>query len=187
MYESSPSSVSVKGLTTNSQASQFADLDVLSSSPTVSAAGGIWGAGTGGDRAPYRIKLFPYCEGNPGSMFRMRLYGWDHIGVDPFAFVWLPYLIAEFTCIACTRGGPPAAVAGQQAFRLIAETERFCDTMTLTAGTLGVSQVDGVVCSTGPGTNLIAWAIVDLAGCRKFQFDFEQTDPVTMNVLWSKA
>ena len=187
MIDLSMSTVPVKGWTTNCQDLTFPDLDMLSTPPTTSPANGVWQGGQGGVTAPYRIKVFPYAEGTPGSRFRMRICGLDNIGVDPYAQVWWPYLLAEFTCTVCNRGGPPAAVPGRETGRLIRESERMCDTIELTGGSLGVSQVAGVVNSTGPGTNLIAWAMVDLAGCRKFQFSFEQIDTVTMNVLFARA
>ena len=110
------STIAVKGLTTNSQTATFPDLDMLSTPPTISQDNGVWDAGSGGITAPYRIKMFPYGEGAPGAQFRMRVFGWDHIGVDVNTLVWWPYLLAEYTCTLCTRGGPPAPVPGQPAY-----------------------------------------------------------------------
>lgn len=158
--------------------------------PVKPSGDGVWSAGdSGGIHAPQRLFLLPYCEGLAGSNFSVRIYGWN--GVEnpdggPNRNVWIPYLLAELACVACNRFGPPLAGPIPQVYagRFIQPDEAACDTITLTQGGLGLT---GEIVSTGPGTDLIAFAIVELRGCKLFQFDFQQTDPVPMNCLWRRA
>jgi hypothetical protein len=140
---------------------------------------GVFNAGAGGNFTQTRIRMLPYCNGPPGSQFSFRLYGWRDVVYpegNPNALVWVPEFDAEFACTSCAAPGPT-----DPNVRMILPTENFCDTITLTQGNLGPT---GFINSTGPGTNLIAYAVAELGGCRKFQFDFQQTDPVGMNLLF---
>ena len=150
---------------------------------------GVWSAGEGGVDAPQRLFLLPYCEGLAGSNFSMRVYGWRGVEMPnggPNQNVWIPFLLAELACVACNRFGPPlpGVLPPVGNGRFIQADEAMCDTITLTQGALGLT---GEICSTGPGTDLIAFAIVELRGVKAFSFDFQQTDPVPMNCLWARA
>lgn len=174
----------------NSQAPAFASLTLTQAAPS---ADGVYPFGKGGAFAPTRLFLMPYCEGVAGQQFSLRLYGWrplDQPSGMPQTAVWIPYFLAELACTACnqpgpTPGGPPPWDNLTGALNpLILPGETFCDTITLTQGNLGPS---GAIYSTGPGTDLIAFALVEMLGCKMFQFDFQQTDTVNMNCLWARC
>jgi hypothetical protein len=140
---------------------------------------GIFDAGEGGEVGPNLIQVQPYCYGPAGSQFSMRMYGWRPVGMgEPMLGtlmgVWVPQFLVEFACIACNQPG----ING----RTIDVAENFCDTITLTQGSVGSR---GEINSTGPGTDLIASAEVDLRGAKRFSFTFQQTDAVSMNSLWT--
>ncbi len=171
----------------DSQNTAWTSYDMTGSVPT---GDGVWPAGHGGQLAPQRLFILPYCEGQAGSNFSVRVYGWRGIEQPDGGAnrnVWIPFLLAELACVSCNRFGPantgptpPQPYAG----RFIQADEALCDTITLTQGSVGPT---GEVVSTGPGSDLIAFAIVELRGARFFQFDFQQTDPVPMNALWARA
>ncbi len=157
---------------------------------TTGLADGVYSAGHDALMAPPRLFLLPYCDGAPSSSFSVRVYGWrglTHPEGNPQQGVWIPVLIAELACTACTVGGPAAPTEPQVPVRYLSPTELLCDTISLTQGTLGVN---GLIQSTGPGTNLVAFAEIDLIGSRFFSFDFQLADtgnPVGMNCLFAKA
>ncbi len=138
---------------------------------------GVLNAGLAGQESPNRVFVMPYAAGGPTRSFSMRLWAWDHVGTDPRFLVWIPSLLAEFSCTLGAQNGIPNG--------LISDSEYFCDTLALTAGSLGFA---GDLVS--PGNGLIAYALVELKGCRKFQFDFQAPDSngdIAMNVLWAHA
>lgn len=169
-------------LAVSSQAGAWASLDAVLARPS-----GTFNAGHDGMFAPESIKLIPICEGGQaGSQFSVRLYAWDALRSEPTAqqppATWIPTLLAEFLCTVCNRSGPYPV--GSPTTGAVLTTENFCDTIALTQGTVGQN---GLINSTGPGTDLIAYVKIDLAGCRLYQFDFVQTDTVGMNCLWSRC
>ncbi len=176
-----------KALAANSSAGVFASLDLVVIGPTLGDTTGVYTAGSdAGAASPNRVRILPFCEGTAGASFSLRMYAWLSMH-NPTNYsdraIWVPMLLAEFACISCNRGGPPQAYPGPSR-SLIKETEYFCDTITLVQGNLGKN---GYITSTGPGTDLIASVMLDLQGCRRFQFDFQQTDPVNMNALYGRA
>lgn len=153
---------------------------------------GVFQAGQAGYFINNRLRIIPYCFGAPGSQFSFRVFGWESLSQpegQAQTLVWIPYLLAEFACVACNQPGP-----SDNQMRLIQPGENFCDTITLTQGSLGK---DGVINSTGAAasaaagvqtpTDLIAYVLLDLCGCRMFQVDFQQTDAVSMNALLAFA
>jgi len=181
-YRAEPLNLALAG--GNSQNTAFVPLapSNLSPDPNRSKDGFVIFSGTEGQVSPGRLILIPYAEGQ-GAMFSMRLYAWRRLGTDSRLWVWVPMLLAEFACITSNQAGPTDAQPGSST-RLIKDTEFLCDTISLTQGSLGNC---GLVTSTGPGTNLIAFAIVDGCGATLISFDFQQTDPVGMNCLWARA
>lgn len=176
-----------KALASNSSAATFATFELVAADPTLGDSTGTYLAGGEfGSTAPNRVRILPFCEGNAGAAFSVRVFAWLRMNNQTNysdRMIWLPVLLAEFACVSCNRSGPPVAYPGPSR-SLIKETEYFCDTITLVQGTLGK---DGYITSTGPGTDLIASVMLDLQGCRRFQFDFAQTDPVNMNALYGRA
>lgn len=165
----------------NSTATAFANFMTTSIDPS---GDGVYPIGQAGDVAADRLFLMPYAEGGSGSNFSVRVYGWTTIkGQTPSdQKTWIPFLLAELACISCNVNGVMPATAGDPSQLL--DSEYMCDTISLTQGSIGPQ---GLINSTGPGTNLVAFAKIDLAGCRVLQFDFQQTDPVGMNCLWAKG
>lgn len=167
----------------NSQAAAWASLDMLGAPVPTVLSDGVWSAGHQGAVAPQRLFVLPYCRGAAGSRFSVRIYGWRSVdnnaaanlaGIN--AMVAIPFLLAELACVACSRQGP------QGGDRIVQSSEVMCDTITLARGALGTN---GEIVS--PGMNLIAFANVELRGARYFSFDFKQTDPVPMNLLFARA
>ncbi len=122
-----------------------------------------------------------------GNQFSVRLYGWRAAENPPGLGrpVWIPYLICELACTTCNRQGPPnTAPPGNPSNYMLGPDESLCDTISLTQGSLGLT---GLINSTGPGTDLIAYAIVELTAPRYFQFDFGAIDSIPMNCLFAKG
>ena len=169
----------------NSVATAFQSFDVLPLNPASAGYNGVFSAGHDGTVTANRVKIVPYAEGPAGSNFSLRLYGWDVLeSPDPGGrLVWVPQMLAEFACTTCNRSGPVNTSPVVSNYFLL-DSERLCDTMTLTQGGLGWM---GEVVSTGPGTDLIAFAVVDIRGCRFYSYDFAQIDNVGMNALTGTA
>lgn len=171
----------------NAQQAQWVALGTQVTSPAA-VGDGVYNAGADSNVSPGRLFLMPYAEGGVGSQFSLRVYAWRDFFLptgDPATQVWIPHLLAEFACTTCNQGGPVTQEITSSA--LLKPSEFLCDTISLTQGSLGV---DGFVTSTGPGTNLVAFALLDLTACRRFQFDFQWADTsnnIGMNCLWARA
>lgn len=141
---------------------------------------GVFGDGNvGGQYQRSLCKVLPLGD-QQGRSFSLRLYGWTLVmhGVKVYQ-AWVPQLLCELACTTGQAKGTPDAV--------VRESDFFCDTLAVTQGSLGnfgelFSPATGVV---APTTDLIGYAIIALRGCQYIQFDFQQTDAVTMNALWS--
>src|SRR5438876_2573251 len=68
--------------------------------PPADPGGSIRPVGQGGYYAPQRLFIQPYCDGTPGSIFWMRLWGWHVHGRHSQTLVWTPVFLAEFWCRA---------------------------------------------------------------------------------------
>jgi hypothetical protein len=88
------------------------------------------------------------------------VYQWDmvfsHAGNAP---LWVPSLLASFTCTLCTQAG----VAGTD----VDNTQLFCGTIALVAGNANISNE--VLSPTG---NVIAHIIVDAKGAQYVETRF---------------
>src|SRR4051812_40726263 len=101
----------VKALTQSKREGFLDPVQVWSSPPEAANAlmqsgfnaRGVWDMGQGGETTVSRVKVMPYCEGQPGSVFWMRIYGWCAIGREennPRLACWVPTLLGEFLCVA---------------------------------------------------------------------------------------
>lgn len=138
--------------------------------------------GSSGTFTSNRLQLIPYADGPTGSTFNFRVYGWDFARqVNPNLGVWVPFLLAEFQCTT-------SAITGVAGYALSA-TEHVCDYIKLVNGTTGTNGFAGGLINSpaATGTNLVAYALVTLSGCRYVQFDFQKSSNVGMNVLWARA
>ena len=115
---------------------------------------GVFLIGDEGMMAPRGLVLIPFCGGEQGANFWVRLYGWRQFGKDPGTLLWIPMILAEFACIATFQGG----------FRdhVIAENERFVDSIGLSAGSGSI---------VAPGAGQVAYMTVPLLGSQRVQFD----------------
>ena len=153
--------------------------------PTVAEPSGdglLPALGVDGANVAARLFVAPFGTGPSGMSFSVRLVGWRLSGTSP-AIVWIgPFLLAEFLCVTGDLTGPPTNFAQAP---LLTDTEWLCDQMALTAGSVGPEY--GEVVSPGPGSSLAAFALIELRGCQRFQFDFAQVDAVGMNAFWARA
>lgn len=135
---------------------------------------GVYQAGQGGMFAPYRLWLQPFCQGPRGSVFFLNLWGWRSVTVGGQTPVWVPAYLAGFSCRAGDIPGPTGGVG-------VLESENFCDSISLVAGSLGTGEI------VATGGDRAAWLTVDLRGSTKYQFDFQQLpdNDVGMNALWA--
>ncbi len=173
-----------RALTGYSQNQSWTSFLLSTDPPTIGTPpdNGIFAAGHGGMNTAYRLMLVPFSSGGAGTQFSVRVYGWVPLGPTPILDTWMPLLLAEFLCTTAELTGP-APLPGVQSALTLLPTDYLCDTITLTQGSVGPT---GEINSTGPGTNLAAFAMLELRGAKFFQFDFQQTDPVMMNCLWSR-
>lgn len=180
-YRSEPLYVALQ---TPSQASVFASLVPMFLAPSAVYSDGVYTAGHNAQVAPGRVLVFPVCDGAAGAQFSTRVYGWRPIGnpdENPNNVVWFPYLLAELLATAAALTAPIEAIPS---LRALSGNQTLCDTLSLTQGQLGNG---GLLNSTGPGTNLTAYALIDLCGCRFYSFDFQQQDAVSMNAFHARA
>ncbi len=162
-----------RALAVNKQDQYLQSLDVLGSEPL--ADGTFVVAQDTNTLAQNRLFVLPFVEGEPSVEFFMRVYGWRQLGNDPALTVWVPDLLVEAFCVAGIRGGVDS--------RTLRSKEYLADTIILTNGSLG----SGFINSAGSG--LGAHVVLDLLGCRKFQFDFVVGEeyPGFPNALWTFA
>jgi hypothetical protein len=120
------------------------------------------------------ILLIPYATAGDNDTFSMRLIGWRRLGNLSGTLLWIPVVLVELACTASAAVG----VAG----RLVPNTQRFADTITLVTGNDDVS-VD-IVSPTG---DVIAHVMADLKGFQKVELTFDSTaaGATAMNCLYS--
>lgn len=141
-----------------------------------------------------RLLVLPFCDGAPGSRFWTRLYGWRTFqGGKQSPRLWIPMLLAQFLCVSGDLPGmqPVSGTQPQGGGQippsppnaLMAVTENFCQVLALVSGSVGQS---GEIVNAG---GFISYAMVELRGAEKFQFEFQTPDdrPVSMNALWARA
>jgi hypothetical protein len=128
--------------------------------------------GYGGRLTQNQVLLVPYGIGDDNDVFNLRVIGWRVVGNDSQTWLWVPVILAQFVCTMSTQVG----VAGRD----VLNTERFCDTITLTTGNDDVS-----VDITSPTGDVIAHASVDLKGSQKLELTFAMStgSPTSANCL----
>lgn len=120
-----------------------------------------------------RLQIMPWSDGGVSQQFSLRIWGFTiHSRSDP---AWLPMFLCE---LLCTTGAGPSGTsivtAADPTANAFPTSGTFCDAITLTQGTLGPS---GQINSTGPGSNIPAWATVEFYGAQWFFFDFQTSEP----------
>ncbi len=174
-----------RALATNSQSQAFTTFGLQTQPVAIQAtqpADTVWPAGAGGMFAPQRLKVMFFASGGAGNAFSARLYAWFHHGDNPDTLVWIPVLLAEFALVTGALPGPAALT--NFAPYVIKPDEYMCDGITLVQGSVGAT---GEIVTIGPGTGFVSLVMCELRGAKFFQFDFQQSDSVLMNALWSSA
>lgn len=153
------------------------------------AQDGIWPLPpiTTGETTNNQLLVLPFADAGPDSTFSVRLFGWKRAtwpqsqNVVP---VWLPFFLCELACTTADLPGPQST--GQ--LDAMPQTSNLCDTITLVQGDLGFYGRINSVGAAGTGSNLPAYAKIDLQGAQKFQFLFQWNDqlpPSGMNAFWT--
>lgn len=127
---------------------------------TAPAGDGVFDIGRpeGGIAAP-GVKLIPYGAGSATNTFTMSVYGWQHTLGGASKQLWVPTILASFTCTLCTAPG----VAGADANA----SQLFCGTIALAIGNANISNE-----VLSPATNDIGHVIVSTKGVRLMQVLF---------------
>lgn len=173
--------------TGNSFATQFETLALAPNAPT---GNNVKTAGHDGAFAARRVFHLPYCNGDPGDVFFMRVFGIRSVQNPEggaMKDVWVPFVLAVFQCTAGNLYGPTStAPPGTDNMRFVKPFETMCDNIVLIQGSLGLT---GEVNSFDPGTNYVAFTLTELRGARYFGTDFMLGDPPpqSMNALWARA
>ena|SRR3990167_10756306 len=149
-----------KALTTNSTDASF---DSLIPTVTEPVGDGVVSVATLG-QTENNVIVILYGTGNADTTFSHRLTGWTHLGT-----LWVPSPIIE---IAATLG-TAVGVSGE----LVANTEKFVDTITKTAGPSTAELLS-------PADNRIAWYMIDSLGFEKLEFGFDMTGATNANALF---
>lgn len=179
-----------KARATNATDTSFSARPPTITEPSGDGVVGLAGPAPGGV-APGRVVFIPYGAGDDDDVFDLRLLGWRRVGsgAGPADVLWVPTILAQFTCTMGTAVG----VAGAP----VVATERFCDTIVIHAtitAQLKSTDTDGAgAASTGhvlvcsPANNLVAHAVVLTEGCEKVELLFDMTtgDPTNGNCLVS--
>lgn len=160
----------------NSQANAFREFAITNTKPS---GDGIYTAGDGGEVSHKAIAITPYCNSADAS-FKVRVFGWFMLQRAPATGAaldtWYPILLQEFACMSGRIDGgvrqPPHVEVGH-----IVAGEFLCGDFTPVYADCSEVLSRGV---------MIGVATVKLRGCRLFEFDFEQTDPVAMNAIWHR-
>lgn len=135
---------------------------------------------------PDNVLVSFFGAGSDNDTFDVRLWGWDRIGSDPSTTLWVPRILATFTCTVSQMVG----IAGAK----VINTDRFVDTLVVNAIAPqpfmpGVSETPaaeyiGTIKVFSPANNFRAYAVVPLNGCEKLQFDFDMTGATSGNSLF---
>ncbi len=180
-----------KAFDVNTTSATFTSIIPTVTEPVAVTAGaigsGIWNLVPGGRGlvADYAMVGF-FGAGADNTTFDARLWGWDRIGSDPATTLWMPRILASFTCTLCATVG----VAGAK----IINTDRLVDTLVVNAigpqpflpGVNGTPAAEylGTVRVFSPANEFWAWALVPLMGCEKLQFDFDMTGATNGNAAF---
>ncbi len=133
------------------------------------------------DIAPRLIWLQPFCDGGPGQVFYMNVWGWTRCGTQQATVVWAPVFLAQIQCVSANIFGPAPQFPPSKL--LLTETECLCDTLTLNAGTVGTGQIQS------PQNDYSGFVEIDAQGCHKVQVEFATLGGGSfgMNALWRPA
>lgn len=113
-----------------------------------------------GGITPNGLLIIPYGVGTATNTFTMNVYGWRHTsGYGGAQKLWVPYMLASFTCTLSTTTG----VAGAD----LVVASKLCDTIALITGNANISNE--IISPTG---NAVAHIILSGKGSTKVEFRF---------------
>lgn len=171
----------------NSQDATFATVVPTWQAPTFDAsnaytdgANGAWGVGTLSEVMYPNLWFQPFAYGPPGASFSIQVWGFRHAIDSQLAGqnLWIPAFLAEFQCTTANLTG--------QSLGSLTDAENLCDTISLTAGTLGGGEIASPATDPlNPRPGLPGWVVMNLRSCRYFRMIFQQIDPVAMNAFWA--
>lgn len=107
------------------------------------------------------LLIVPFGAGSDDATFSLRVIGWRRVFLpghegNTIYRLWVPITLVELLCTLGTSVG----IAGNA----VIDTDRFCDTLSLTTGDAGVS------CDlVSPNDNTIAHAVVDMKGFQRIE------------------
>lgn len=135
---------------------------------TTPSGAGVLDLSVGGSKnVPNNLMLLPYAVASDNDTFNVRILGWSLV-VD----LYVPIILAEVACTACARVGVAA--------KTVINTERFCDTLTLTYGNSGISTE-----VVSPANDTIGHVLIDLKGHSMVEVIFDINSGTTsMNALY---
>ena len=162
----STSTPALKAFTTNSTAASFTQPVSTLTEPT---ADGVVDLAKDGLVTNNQIKLLPFGVGSATQTFNLRVVGWTTVR-NATVTQWVPFTLCELVCTLCTATGVATAP--------VTDTNKFCDTITLTTGN---ANVDNSIVS--PGSNQIAHAVIDVKGCAKIQVLIDVVSATSGNAL----
>jgi hypothetical protein len=165
---------------TNVTDSSFDSLIPTTTEPTTALIDGVIELGNS-DIVSNNLLLLFFGAGADDSTFSARLVGWKPAIATPTATgttLWVPVPLCQFNVILSTAVGVADAV--------VINTDRFADTITVTMGNeLTDVTVISPATSTAAVANVIASALVDMKGFRKFQMIFDMTGATNGNALYA--
>lgn len=179
MYLDQLSRPFAKAWAANANTSSFASKIPTITEPTNDGVVNLTAGYSAGGITPITMMVLPYGLGADEDAFDMRIIGWRHIGpAAPAIPLWVPTILGQFSCTL----GTAAGVAGAP----VLNTELFADTITVGSEPTITADVTrfGTVRVYSPTANLVAYLIIQVYGCEKVEFSFDQTtNTPTMNCL----
>jgi hypothetical protein len=152
----------------NSTASSFASKVPTTTEPTGDGvvsplrSGGVYD----------NVLLAFYGTGNDDTTFDARVIGWRKIST-----LWVPVPLFQLTATLSTAVGVSGAA--------VTDSERFADTLALSADFTGADGVSVQVQSLSGLTNKVAHLVFDAKGFTKFEVLFDLTGATAANALWA--
>lgn len=162
-----------KFCSSNSTSASFPSKIPTTTQPT---GGGVWDfTGTispDGLLIPSTILVVPYGTGTDNATFKMRLIGWRNLIDATLTTIWVPVVLAQYTCTL-------SATVGVASAALIA-TERMVDTLTADA-----MNPSGGVEDVSPTNDLVSHFVADIKGFPIIEATFDMNSSATAaNALW---
>jgi Ca2+-binding RTX toxin-like protein len=119
------------------------------------------------------VRLWFYSIGADDTTYDVRINFWERVGDDPETAVWFAYASATLSATASTYVG----LAGKD----VLNTERFADTLTLTANS---GNDDVTISIVSPANNTPAYIDIDFGGAELMEVTFDMTGATSANGLY---